>query len=49
MPDLARLEWALHRAHSGADTPALDLQELAALDAESLDRLRLRRLFPQSI
>lgn len=42
MPDMARLEWALHRAHSAADTPALDLKELAVLDAEGLDGLRLR-------
>lgn len=42
MPDLARLEWALHRAHWGADTPALDLMEVARLDAERLDALRLR-------
>lgn len=42
LPDMARLEWALHRAHYGADTPALSWTLLAAMDADTLDGLRMR-------
>lgn len=41
-PDIARLEWLLHRAHYAADTPALDLSALATMDAATLDTLTLR-------
>jgi len=42
MPDLARLEWALHLAHYEADEPALGLADLSAMDAERLSALTLR-------
>ena len=41
LPDMARLEWALHAAHQAADTPALDAATLSTLDADRLDALRL--------
>ncbi len=41
LPDMARLEWALHRAHQAADTPALTAQTLAAMDMDAIDALRL--------
>ncbi len=42
MPDVARLEWALHCAHYGADEPVLTLADLAAIDAGSLATLTPR-------
>lgn len=42
MADMARLEWALHLAYYGADEASLSLEALAAMDAETLDGLRLR-------
>ncbi len=42
LPDMARLEWALHRIHYGVDALALSLAAFAAMGAEVLDGLRLR-------
>jgi uncharacterized protein (UPF0276 family) len=36
LPGLARLEWALHRAHYAADAAALDAGGLAAMDAATV-------------
>ena len=46
VPDMARLEWALHRAHYAADMPALDFAALAAMDANGLDTVQLRLRAP---
>jgi uncharacterized protein len=40
MPDMARLEWALHRAHYASDVQALTAQELGALAPEQLETAR---------
>jgi hypothetical protein len=40
-PDLARLEWALHRALHGADAPGISAAELAALSAAEFETLPL--------
>jgi len=37
MPDMARLEWAIHAAHTAANTPALDGPALSALPLEQLE------------
>ena len=42
LSDVARLEWALHRALHAEDTVPLDLGALRRLDARSLDGLTLR-------
>ncbi len=42
LPDMARLEWALHRSYYAADTPALDGAALAALSPEQFEELRPR-------
>lgn len=42
LADVARLEWALHRAHYGEDSPALGLEALASRDPEALEALVLR-------
>lgn len=42
LPDVARLEWRLHRAHFAADVPAFDVSRLAAVPAERQPGLRLR-------
>lgn len=36
LADVARLEWAVHRAHYAADAPAIDRAHLAALTPEEL-------------
>jgi hypothetical protein len=45
LPDVARLEWAMHECTHAADAPALDraaLEALAALDGTAHERLRFR-------
>ncbi|MCA3130954.1 MAG: putative DNA-binding domain-containing protein [Betaproteobacteria bacterium] len=42
LPDVARLEWALHRAHYAAEPPPLDPAALAAVPAHVQASLRLR-------
>lgn len=42
LPDVARLEWAIHRAHYAADAVPLDLDRLAGLAPEDQGALRLR-------
>ncbi len=41
LPDVARLEWHVHCAHSAADAPAFDLTRLAAIPSERFPELRL--------
>ena len=41
LPDMARLEWALHRAHYGADLPGVSAAAIAALTPEQASPLRL--------
>ncbi len=41
LPDLARLEWAVHRAHGAADAPAFDPAALATVDDEQQGAIRL--------
>lgn len=40
LPDMARLEWALHRAHYAADVPALGAAELAGLAPDAFETAR---------
>lgn len=40
-PDMARLEWALHRAHYAPNAQALDASSLAQIDPEQLEQARL--------
>jgi hypothetical protein len=40
-PDMARLEWALHRAHYADNAPAFNPAEVAQLAPEQLDQARL--------
>jgi hypothetical protein len=42
LPDVARLEWAVHRAFYAADAPRLDLAEVALLRDDQLATGRLR-------
>jgi hypothetical protein len=42
MPDVARLEWALHTAHYAHNAPAASAPALASMDTEALGALRLR-------
>lgn len=42
LPDVARLEWAVHRAHYAADADRLDLAVLAATPADRQGALRPR-------
>jgi hypothetical protein len=42
LPDLARLEWAVHRAYGAADAQAFDATALAGLSAEQQAGLRFR-------
>ena len=39
LPDVAQLEWCVHRAHYAADAPALDIAPLAAVPADRFDAL----------
>lgn len=40
-PDMARLEWALHRAHYADNAPTLNAAEIVQLAPEQLDHARL--------
>jgi hypothetical protein len=40
LPDLARLEWAAHRAYGAADAPAWDAAALSAVDPERQAQIR---------
>ncbi|WP_229427293.1 MNIO family bufferin maturase [Massilia atriviolacea] len=40
LPDMARLEWALHRAHYAADAPALGAEALASLTPDAFEQAR---------
>ena len=40
LPDMARLEWALHRAYYAPDTDALPAAELASLAPQDFERAR---------
>lgn len=42
LPDLARLEWAMHESFHARDEPALNAADLARLPAEALEGLVLR-------
>ena len=42
LPDMARLEWALHRAHYGADVAGVSAAAFAALTPGQLEAARLR-------
>jgi uncharacterized protein (UPF0276 family) len=42
LADMARLEWALHRAHYAADASGIDAAALAALAPEQLDAIHAR-------
>lgn len=46
LPDMARLEWALHCAHYAPDARALDSTELARMGIADLDRLHLKPRAP---
>jgi uncharacterized protein (UPF0276 family) len=37
LPDMARLEWSLHRAHYAADAPAVSAADLAAVPPEAIE------------
>ncbi len=41
LPDVARLDWAVHRAYHAADRAALRAEQLAALDPAAFGALRL--------
>jgi uncharacterized protein (UPF0276 family) len=42
LPDMARLEWALHRAHYAADADGVAAARFAALDPEAFEQACLR-------
>lgn len=42
LPDVARLEWAVHECAHAADTPPFDFAALAAVPPDSHGRLRVR-------
>jgi hypothetical protein len=42
LPDLARLEWAAHRAYGAADSPAWDPSSLGCVAADRQDAIRFR-------
>jgi len=41
LPDVAQLEWSVHRAHYAADVPAFDIATLAAISADAYASLRV--------
>ncbi|CAN7506459.1 DUF692 family protein [Pseudoduganella sp. LjRoot289] len=41
LPDMARLEWALHRAHYASDSAAACAADVAAVPPESIEQARL--------
>lgn len=41
LPDMARLEWALHRAHYAADSPAVSAADVAAVPPEPIEEAYL--------
>jgi hypothetical protein len=42
LPDVARLEWALHESHYAANAPGFPFEALASVAEESQPRLRMR-------
>jgi hypothetical protein len=42
LPDMARLEWALHRAHYAADATGIAAQRIAALGPEQIESVCLK-------
>ena len=42
LPDVARLEWAVHESHLAADAPACDFDAFARVAADSHDGFRFR-------
>lgn len=40
LPDVARLDWRVHRAHYAADAPALDLSKVANMSPDRMAELR---------
>ena len=42
LPDVARLEWAVHGSHYAADEPALGADAVASMSEDTLDRLAVR-------
>ena len=40
LPDMARLEWLLHRTHYAQEAPAIGAAQLAVIDPEALERCR---------
>lgn len=42
LPDMARLEWALHRAHFARDQPALQLDQISRLGPARLATMRMQ-------
>jgi hypothetical protein len=42
LPDMARLEWAVHEAHYAPDLPALDAADFAALSPDDLETSRFQ-------
>jgi hypothetical protein len=42
LPDMARLEWAVHLAHYASDVPPLDAAAFAALTPDALEASRFR-------
>ncbi len=42
LPDVARLEWAMHQAHHAEHTAAVDIRGLAGIDSDDLVRVTVR-------
>lgn len=41
LPDMAKLEWAVHRAHYAPDSPAVSAADVAAVPPESIEQVQL--------